>query len=266
MKNFYLIFFIFFKCYKNLKNKMSSDISTVGNVDNYEYLKKFIKNYKPLRSGMETLFSRHKKYYRDKFFDELKNTKVTVDCVNLFYCSELEKLTRYYNNIDIFKNLKHFQLEINVELFANLLKRDYSSKTFFESLDEREKVDELLIFIMSTFAITKSIFYLSMIIFLSILLEKDIREVKNIECLKSMYYVFGKKRCVIISVYKLINIIHDIIINCKFDEDQNIEIKSKYEIIDTYIYGFFKKANEIFIDRFKTFVKHYVYNLKKLKN
>lgn len=245
---------------------MSSDISTVCNNRNYEYIKKFIKNYKPLRSGMETLFSRHKKYYKNKLFDEIKNKKVSTYYLKLFYCSELEKLTRYYNNIDIFKNLKHFQLEINVKLFENLLKYDYSSEIFFKSLDNYEKVDEFLIFIMSIFTIKKSIFYLSMIIFLSILLEKDIREVKNIECLKSMYYVFGKKRCVIISVYKLINIIHDIIINCKFDEDQNIEIKSKYEIIDTYIYGFFKKANEIFIDRFKSFVKYYVYDLKKLKN
>lgn len=257
---------------------MSSDISTVCNNRNYEYIKKFIKNYKPLRSGMETLFSRHKKYYKNKLFDETKNIKVT-DFIHLFYCRELEKLTRYYNNIDIFKNLKHFQLEINVELFTNLLKNDYSFESINElflddcndvkyNLNERDKLERILVHIYYChYRILRidSLFYLNLIIFLSILLEKDIREVKNIECLKSIYYVFGKKRHIIISVYKLINIIHDIIINCKF-VDQNLEIETKYEIIDTYIYDFFKKANEIFIKNFPYYVVFYVDYLKKLKN
>lgn len=259
---------------------MSSDTSTVCNNRNYEYIKKFIKNYKPLRSGMETLFSRHKKYYKNKLFDEIKNKKVSTNCFDLFYCRELEKLTRYYNNINIFKNLKHFQLEINVELFTNLLKNDYSFKSSSElflddcndikyNLNERDKLEKILVHIYYSYyriLCIDSLFYLTLIIFLSILLEKDIREVKNIECLKSIYYVFGKKRHVIVSVYKVINIIHDIIINCKFVKDQNLEIETKYEIIDTYIYSFFKKANKIFIKNFPHYVVFYVDYLKKLKN
>ena len=245
---------------------MSSDISTVYNIRNYEYFRKFIKNYKPLRSGNETLFSRRKKYYRYKLFDEIRNfnedEKKRWEAE--FYCRELEKLTKYYYIIDDLKNNKDFQLEINVELLINLIKRDYKEGynefvSFSQCVDIEqfyEHFDYIDIYISS------SILYLTLIFLLSFLLEKDIREIKNIECLKSMYYVIGRERCTIFSVYKMINWIykHIFIDNFRFFDPrrggyQQITPEGIYDRIHDFLEG---------VDKF--FIRNFVDHLQYLED
>ena len=228
----------------------------------YDYLRKFIKKYKPLRSGMETQFSRRKKYYEAKYFNELRNFSENDKKYwkSIFYCRELEKLTRYYYCIDDLKNNKDFQLEINVELFTNLMKCNndlfniYQDLSYFEEEFYRYDDDFDMIYI------NESIFYLTLIILLSFLLEKDIRDVKNIECLKSVYYVAGYERCTIFSVYKMIDLIYYRTI---LDPDIPSSIIRNLQSIPGRIYknihDFFKHADKIFINCF-------VDNLQYLEN
>ena len=224
----------------------------------YEYLRKFIKKYKPLRSGMETQFSRRKKYYKDKYFNELRNFSENdkKHWKSIFYCRELEKLTRYYYCIDDLKNNKDFQLEINVELFTNLIKCDDDLYNIYNDLGNFTENFDYDDFFCTNFY-NKSIFYLTLIILLSFLLEKDIRDVKNIECLKSVYYVVGLERLTIFSVYKMIDFLYIYIIfdNPIFNNGQQATPERIYE----NIHNFFKEADKLFI-------RCFVDNLQYLEN
>ena len=228
----------------------------------YEYLRKFIKKYKPLRSGMETQFSRRKKYYRDKYFNELRNFSENdkKHWKSIFYCRELEKLTRYYYCIDDLKNNKDFQLEINVELFTNLMKCNNDLFNIHQDLSYFEEDFYCYDDNFNMIYINESIFYLTLIILLSFLLEKDIRDVKNIESLKSVYYIVGYERCTIFSVYKMIDLIYYRTI---LDPDIPNSIIRNLQSIPGRIYknihDFFKHADKIFINCF-------VDNLQYLEN
>lgn len=237
-----------------------SNDSVVSYFRRYKYIREFVEKYKPLRSGMETQFSRRKKYYETKYFNELRNFSENdiKYWKSIFYCRELEKLTRYYYCIDDLKNNKDFQLEINIELFTNLIKfsrclNGYSDLEYFELLFN-DCVD--------TVFYDESIFYLTLIILLSFLLEKDIRNVKNIECLKSLYYVVGYERTTIFSVYKMIDLIYENIIIDPCINDPNVRgacIQATPERIYKNIHDFFKHADKIFINCF-------VDNLQYLEN
>ena len=126
--------------------------SIVSYFRRYKYIREFVEKYKPLRSGMETQFSRRKKYYEDKYFNELRNFSENDKKYwkSIFYCRELKKLTEYYYCIedstnsslgsserrdDDLKNNKDFQLEINVELFINLMKCDDDLYNIYNDLD-----------------------------------------------------------------------------------------------------------------------------------
>ena len=225
----------------------------------YEYLRKFIKKYKPLRSGMETQFSRRKKYYKDKYFNELRNFSENdkKHWKSIFYCRELEKLTRYYYCIDDLKNNKDFQLEINVELFTNLMKCNNDLFNIHQDLRYFEEDFYCYDDNFNMIYINESIFYLTLIILLSFLLEKDIRDVKNIECLKSVYYVVGLERLTIFSVYKMIDFLYIYIIfdNPIFNNGQQATPERIYE----NIHNFFKEADKLFI-------RCFVDNLQYLEN
>ena len=235
--------------------------SIVSYFRRYKYIREFVEKYKPLRSGMETQFSRHKKYYKDKYFNELRQFSESdiKHWKSIFYCRELEKLTRYYYCIDDLKNNKDFQLEINVELFTNLMK---CNNDLFNHEDLNDYTDDLYDATFDTIYYNESIFYLTLIILLSFLLEKDIRDVKNIECLKSVYYVVGYERCTILSVYKMIDFLYDcIIINPIIDHPtvRGACIQATPERIYENIHNFFKEADKIFINCF-------VDNLQYLEN
>ena len=234
--------------------------SVVSYFRRYRYIREFVEKYKPLRSGMETQFSRRKKYYKNKYINEIRN--FSDDDIkhwkSIFYCRELKKLTEYYYFIDDLKNNKDFQLEINVELFTNLVKfsrclYNYSDLEYFELLFN-DCID--------TVFYDESIFYLTLIILLSFLLEKDIRKVKNIECLKSVYYVVGYERTTIFSVYKMIDLIYENIIIDPCINNPNVHgacIQATPERIYENIHNFFKEADKIFINCF-------VDNLQYLEN
>ena len=55
-----------------------SSYSVVSYFRRYRYIREFVEKYKPLRSGMETQFSRRKKYYRDKYINERRNLVMTI--------------------------------------------------------------------------------------------------------------------------------------------------------------------------------------------
>ena len=223
----------------------------------YKYIREFAENYKPLRSGMETQFSRRKKYYETKYFNELRQFSESdiKHWKSIFYCRELEKLTRYYYCIDDLKNNKDFQLEINVELFKNLIKCNDDLFNIQEDLDDF--TDDLYDATFDVIYHNESIFYLTLIILLSFLLEKDIRDVKNIECLKSVYYVVGLERLTIFSVYKMIDFLYIYIIfdNPIFNNGQQATPERIYE----NIHNFFKEADKLFI-------RCFVDNLQYLEN
>lgn len=228
----------------------------------YKYIREFAEKYKPLRSGMETQFSRRKKYYEDKYFNELRNFSENdkKHWKSIFYCRELKKLTEYYYCIDDLKNNKDFQLEINVELFTNLIKCNDDLYSIQEDLDDF--TDDLYDATFDVIYHNESIFYLTLIILLSFLLEKDIRNVKNIECLKSVYYVVGFQRLTILSVYKLIDFLYDCIILDPIIDHPTIRgacIQATPERIYENIHNFFKEADKIFINCF-------VDNLQYLEN
>ena len=226
---------------------MNSDNSITGYFRTYEYLRKFVRKYKPLRSGMETQFSRRKKYYEDKYFNELRNFSENdkKHWKSIFYCRELEKLTRYYYCIDDLKNNKDFQLEINVELFTNLIK---CNNQLYRIHQDISYFEEDLYYYDDNF--DKAIKDYQKVI-LSFLLEKDIRDVKNIESLKSVYYVVGYERCTIFSVYKMIDLIYYRTI---LDPDIPNSIIRNLQSIPGRIYknihDFFKHADKIFIREF----------------
>lgn len=230
-----------------------STTSIVSYFRRYKYIREFVEKYKPLRSGMETQFSRRKKYYEDKYFNELRNFSENdkKHWKSIFYCRELEKLTRYYYCIDDLKNNKDFQLEINVELFKNLIKCDDDLYNIHRNLENfrlqfSDNVDNINCW-------DESIFYLILIILLSFLLEKDIRNVKNIECLKSVYYLVGYERRTIFSVYKMIDLIYECIILDPVIDHPTIPlicIQATPERIYENIHNFFKEADKIFINCF----------------
>ena len=230
----------------------------VGNFGTYRYFEKFIKKYRSLRSGMETQFSRRKKYYEAKYFNELRNFSENDKKYweSIFYCRELKKLTEYYYCIDDLKNNKDFQLEINVELFTNLIKCDDDLYNIYNDLGNFTENFDYDDFFCTNFY-NKSIFYLTLIILLSFLLEKDIRDVKNIECLKSVYYVVGLERLTIFSVYKMIDFLYIYIIfdNPIFNNGQQATPERIYE----NIHNFFKEADKLFI-------RCFVDNLQYLEN
>ena len=239
-----------------------SNCSVVSYFRRYKYIREFVEKYKPLRSGMETQFTRRKKYYEDKYNNEIRN--FSDDDIkywkSIFYCRELEKLTRYYYCIDDLKNNKDFQLEINVELFTNLMK---CNNDLFNIHQDLSYFEEDLYYYDNNFETiyhNESIFYLTLIILLSFLLEKDIRNVKNIECLKSLYYVVGYERTTIFSVYKMIDSIYYRTI---LDPDIPNSIIRNLQSIPGRIYenvnNFFKEADKIFINCF-------VDNLQYLEN
>lgn len=234
-----------------------SSYSVVSYFRRYRYIREFVEKYKPLRSGMETQFSRRKKYYRDKYINEIRN--FSDDDIkhwkSIFYCRELKKLTDYYYFIDDLKNDKDFQLEINIELFTNLIKfsrclNGYSDLEYFDLLFN-DCVD--------TVFYDESIFYLTLIILLSFLLEKDIRNVKNIECLKSVYYVVGYERTTILSVYKMINLIYENIIIDPCINNPNVHgacIQATPERIYEIINRLLNKADKIFISEFTEYLQY----------
>lgn len=179
---------------------------------------------------------------------------------SIFYCRELKKLTEYYYCIDDLKNNKDFQLEINVELFINLIKCNDRLFNIHEDLEYF--TEDLYNDPFYEIYHNESIFYLSLIILLSFLLEKDIRKVKNIESLKSVYYVVGFQRLTILSVYKMIDFLYDcIIIDPIIDHPtiRGICIQATPERIYENIHNFFKDADKIFISCF-------VDNLQYLEN
>ena len=237
---------------------MNPDNSIVGYFRRYEYFHKFVLKYKPLRSGMETLFSRRKKYYEAKYFNELRNFSENDKKYweSIFYCRELKKLTEYYYCIDDLKNNKDFQLEINVELFTNLIKCDDDLYNIYNDLGNFTENFDYDDFFCTNFY-NKSIFYLTLIILLSFLLEKDIRDVKNIECLKSVYYVVGLERLTIFSVYKMIDFLYIYIIfdNPLFNNGQQATPERIYENIHNF-----------FIEADKLFIRCFVDNLQYLEN
>ena len=239
-----------------------SEYSIVDYFRRYKYIREFAEKYKPLRSGMETQFSRRKKYYEDKYFNELRQFSENdiKYWKSIFYCRELKKLTEYYYCIDDLKNNKDFQLEINVELFKNLIKCNDDLFNIHEDLDDF--TDNLYDATFDVIYRNESIFYLTLIILLSFLLEKDIRNVKNIECLKSVYYVVGFQRLTILSVYKLIDFLYDCIILDPIIDHPTIRgacIQATPERIYENIHNFFKEADKIFINCF-------VDNLQYLEN
>lgn len=220
-------------------------------IGRYDYIRKFVEKYKPLRSGMETQFSRRKRYYEDKYFNELRNFSENdiKYWKSIFYCRELEKLTRYYYCIDDLKNNKDFQLEINVELFKNLIKCDDDLYNIYDDLGNFMEIFDYDDFFHTNFY-NKSIFYLTLIILLSFLLEKDIRDVKNIECLKSVYYVVGLERTTIFSVYKMIDFLYyNIILDPRIHDPSSryLRLQATPERIYENIHNFFKEADKLFI-------------------
>lgn len=231
--------------------------SVVSYFRRYRYIREFVEKYKPLRSGMETQFSRRKKYYEAKYINEIRN--FSDDDIkhwkSIFYCRELKKLTEYYYFIDDLKNDKDFQLEINIELFTNLVKfsrclNGYSDLEYFDLLFN-DCVD--------TVFYDESIFYLTLIILLSFLLEKDIRNVKNIECLKSVYYVVGYERTTILSVYKMIDLIYENIIINPCINNPNVHgacIQATPERIYEIINRLLNKADKIFISKFTEYLQY----------
>ena len=239
----------------------NSRYSTVAYFRRYNYIKEFVEKYKPLRSGMETQFSRRKKYYEDKYFNELRNFSENDKKYwkSIFYCRELEKLTRYYYCIDDLKNNKDFQLEINVELFTNLMKCNndlFSIRNLSYFEDDFYSGDDDF----SMIYFDESIFYLTLIILLSFLLEKDIRDVKNIECLKSVYYVVGYERTTIFSVYKMIDLIYYRTI---LDPDIPSSIIRNLQSIPGRIY---KNIHDFFKEADKIFIREFTDNLQYLEN
>ena len=239
-----------------------SRYSTVAYFRRYNYIREFVEKYKPLKSGMETQFSRRKKYYRDKYFNELRNFSENDKKYwkSIFYCRELKKLTEYYYFIDDLKNNKDFQLEINVELFINLMKCNndlfniYLDLSYFEEELYYHDND------FETIYHNESIFYLTLIILLSFLLEKDIRDVKNIECLKSVYYVVGYERTTIFSVYKMIDLIYYRTI---LDPDIPSSIIRNLQSIPGRIY---KNIHDFFKEADKIFIREFIDNLQYLEN
>ena len=229
-------------------------------IGRYDYIRKFVEKYKPLRSGMETQFSRRKKYYEDKYFNELRNFSENDKKYweSIFYCRELKKLTEYYYCIDDLKNNKDFQLEINVELFINLIKCDDDLYNICNDLDNFMENFDYDDFFHTDFY-NKSIFYLTLIILLSFLLEKDIRDVKNIECLKSVYYVVGLERTTIFSVYKMIDFLYYSIIldpSIRDPSSRYLHLQATPERIYKIIHDFFKGADKIFIRKFTEYLQY----------
>lgn len=237
--------------------------SVVSYFRRYKYIREFVEKYKPLRSGMETQFSRRKKYYETKYFNELRQFSESEikHWKSIFYCRELKKLTEYYYCIDDLKNNKDFQLEINVELFTNLVKFSCTLYDYYNDLEDFQILFNYDIDI-NFHRGNESIFYLTLIILLSFLLEKDIRNVKNIECLKSVYYVVGLERTTLFSVYKMIDLIYENIIIDPCINNPNVHgacIQATPERIYENIHNFFKEADKIFINCF-------VDNLQYLEN
>ena len=98
-----------------------------------------------------------------------------------------------------------------------------------------------------------------MVILLSFLLEKDIRNVKNIECLKSVYYVVGYERTTIFSVYKMIDLIYKNIIIDPCINDPNVRgacIQATPERIYEIINRLLNKADKIFISEFTEYLQY----------
>ena len=135
---------------------------------------------------------------------------------------EMNKLLKIYTN----KDYDNWDCKINLLLIKRLLKMDYYKKYRFD-----EQLD-LLIYPgqVANEYLSHSICYLIMIVLLSFMSKKDIKSVDNMTFLEPEYFIFkDKKGLKIISVYEMINNIHNKLI-LRFDD-----IRSVLDNLNTFI-------------------------------
>lgn len=190
--------------YSNIDDSTKSSLGFSFRKDETFY-NNFINNYKSLKSRDEELFKDYKDFYIDNYKDYKQfnnpNNQMYKETVYLFK-EEMNKLLKIYTN----KDYDNWDCKINLLLIKRLLKMDYYKKYRFD-----EQLD-LLIYPgqVANEYLSHSICYLIMIIILSFMSKKDIRNVDNMTFLEPEYFIFkDKKDLKIVSVYEMINIIHN---------------------------------------------------------
>ncbi len=160
------------------------------NYSNIEtFYNNFINNYKSLKSRDEELFKDYKDFYIDNYKDYKQfnnpNNQMYKETVYL-YNEEMNKLLKIYTN----KDYNNWGCKINLLLIKRLLKMDYYKKY---RLDEQL---DLLIYPgqVANEYLSHSICYLIMIIILSFMSKKDIRNVDNMTFLDPEYFIFKIKK------------------------------------------------------------------------